>query len=197
MAYLLHAHAAQVVGSLPELGAWDAAKAPALKWHEGHRWELGITLPRTNSFEFKVNAQSKMPRSVKKSLDLPQLIVAQDGNAQWEEGENRVVQADSGSDGGPSSDQTMVVKITCSFNNVEGMELALMLPRDEVAEAYEVSHTAWQMLETRQRKLQEALGGSVRDSIKTSDLVRFSSRLCPLCSSVNQLIGTTQAGGIE
>ena len=44
---------AQVVGSLPELGSWDAQKAPSMQWCAGHRWKLEVTLPKT-PFEFKV-----------------------------------------------------------------------------------------------------------------------------------------------
>lgn len=44
-----------VVGSISELGSWDASKAPAMTWGEGHTWSLMLDLP-TQSIDFKVNS---------------------------------------------------------------------------------------------------------------------------------------------
>lgn len=43
----------QIVGSLPELGGWDAVVAPQMTWLEGHRWKLDTVLPK-QPFQFKV-----------------------------------------------------------------------------------------------------------------------------------------------
>ena len=43
----------QVVGSLPELGAWSPDDAPDMTWDEGHLWKLKTPLPK-EPFEFKV-----------------------------------------------------------------------------------------------------------------------------------------------
>ena len=48
----------KVVGSLPELGGWDAAKAPAMFWKDGHVWALELLLPPA-TFEFKVCAHGR------------------------------------------------------------------------------------------------------------------------------------------
>ncbi len=46
-----------IVGSLPALGAWDAAQALDLSWAPGHRWAADLELPRgwTGTVEFKVS----------------------------------------------------------------------------------------------------------------------------------------------
>lgn len=43
----------RVVGSLPELGAWEPQHAPTMTWSESHQWSLECALPQ-RSFEFKV-----------------------------------------------------------------------------------------------------------------------------------------------
>ena len=43
----------KVVGSFPELGAWDTMASPTMTWCQGHRWQLDVTLP-SRPFEFKV-----------------------------------------------------------------------------------------------------------------------------------------------
>lgn len=42
-----------VVGSCPELGAWDVAKAPLMTWNTGHRWTLDLEL--AGDVDFKVS----------------------------------------------------------------------------------------------------------------------------------------------
>ena len=46
----------RVVGSSPELGAWDIAKAPQLKWQAGERdgiWACDVSLPCGQIYEYK------------------------------------------------------------------------------------------------------------------------------------------------
>jgi hypothetical protein len=45
----------RVVGSLPQLGDWDPAAAPALKWGDGHEWTATLELPHDARAEFKVS----------------------------------------------------------------------------------------------------------------------------------------------
>ena len=45
-----------VVGSLPQLGAWQAKGAQRLAWAPGHRWSADIALPTgwEGDIEYKV-----------------------------------------------------------------------------------------------------------------------------------------------
>lgn len=68
-----------VVGSLPELGAWDPAKAPEAMLNPDYpQWFLPVSVPRSSSFEFK--------------------FIRKDGagNVVWEGGGNRSFTAPSG-----------------------------------------------------------------------------------------------------
>ncbi|KAG8964340.1 hypothetical protein FRC03_001902 [Tulasnella sp. 419] len=61
-----------IVGSIPQLGNWDPAKALALtRTNKNTKWEIGVSLPSNTRIEYKF---------IKKS-----------GNhVSWESGENRV-----------------------------------------------------------------------------------------------------------
>eukprot|EP00775_Hariotina_reticulata_P011547 gene11547-11690_t len=43
----------KIVGNQPQLGNWDAAKAPELSWHDGDLWAGSMELPVGVDIEFK------------------------------------------------------------------------------------------------------------------------------------------------
>lgn len=44
-----------IVGSAPELGAWDASKAVRMEWAPGHSWSAEVLLPASlKDVEYKV-----------------------------------------------------------------------------------------------------------------------------------------------
>ncbi len=43
-----------MVGSTPQLGAWDVGSAPDMQWTDGHVWVTEMDLPKDADFEFKV-----------------------------------------------------------------------------------------------------------------------------------------------
>ncbi len=55
-------------------------------------------------------------------------------NVRWEQGVNRVVQADLDSDAvsGGGAPVEIVIRVNCCFNDTENTQLALMLPRENV-----------------------------------------------------------------
>jgi hypothetical protein len=59
----------RVVGSAPELGAWDPAQAPALSWNDGHVWTGSVELAGDAAFKF--------------------VVYGGDGEPLWEEGDDR------------------------------------------------------------------------------------------------------------
>jgi hypothetical protein len=72
----------RVVGSLPELGAWDPAKAPELTWGDGDVWTGAVALPPGAEASYKF------------------VVYRADGSAEaeWEDGDDRRV---TGSADGP------------------------------------------------------------------------------------------------
>ena len=44
----------KVVGSNPEVGAWDLDAAPMLTWSEGDNWSLDLEVPSDSTLSFKV-----------------------------------------------------------------------------------------------------------------------------------------------
>eukprot|EP00198_Chlamydomonas_reinhardtii_P008181 XP_001697518.1 predicted protein [Chlamydomonas reinhardtii] len=67
----------RVIGSGPEFGDWQAEKAVALQWNEGHVWSVDLDL-EPGSYEFKC------------------ITAAGDHIAAWENGVNRIVQVPNG-----------------------------------------------------------------------------------------------------
>ena len=68
----------RVVGSVPELGNWDVARAPALRWSDGNVWSAEVVLPAGCDATFK-------------------FVVCADGHAaEWEQGDNRQLGGASG-----------------------------------------------------------------------------------------------------
>ncbi|KAG2440270.1 hypothetical protein HXX76_004382 [Chlamydomonas incerta] len=67
----------KVVGAGPEFGDWQAEKAVALLWNEGHVWSVDLDL-EPGSYEFKC------------------VIAAGDHITAWEDGINRIVQVPNG-----------------------------------------------------------------------------------------------------
>lgn len=62
----------KVCGSLPELGDWDAGKAPALTWKPGGVWELVLDIPAPKGLTFEYK-----------------FVLTSDAGAEWEWGGNR------------------------------------------------------------------------------------------------------------
>ncbi|KAL4853918.1 hypothetical protein ACK3TF_005156 [Chlorella vulgaris] len=88
----------RVVGSCTELGAWDAAAAPALTWQPGNSWAADLVLP-LGSHSFKL------------------VVVRQDCSFWWEEGANRELPAPCLAAGTP-------VAITCQWGNPAAITVA-------------------------------------------------------------------------
>mmetsp|Transcript_22346 Transcript_22346/g.48830 ORF Transcript_22346/g.48830 Transcript_22346/m.48830 type:complete len:587 (+) Transcript_22346:59-1819(+) len=155
----------KVVGSLPELGAWDITQAPSMQWQEGHRWKLDIQLPK-QQFEFKV-------------------VMLHGDAMRWEYGVNRVVQADNSeasSAGGPPIE--IVVRVNCWFDQTANTQLALMVPKEKLEEAYEVAKATLEMLQMKRSTMQEMSSKSANysafdlmaiDEAVTSQQVSLSS----------------------
>jgi hypothetical protein len=71
-----------VVGSIPELGSWDPAKASEVMMNPNYpQWFLPVSVPKATQFEFKF---------IKKDAN---------GNVVWEGGSNRVFTSPSSSTG--------------------------------------------------------------------------------------------------
>jgi hypothetical protein len=70
----------RLVGSLPELGAWDPEAGLKLDWSDGDNWSAEAALP-PGAVEFKV------------------VVIRGDGSAWWEETENRTLEVPEAGDG--------------------------------------------------------------------------------------------------
>ncbi|KAF6251659.1 carbohydrate-binding-like protein [Scenedesmus sp. NREL 46B-D3] len=63
----------RLVGSPDCLGAWDAARGPDMKWHEGHKWAAHADVAAgSHAFKF--------------------VVVHRSGEVEWEPGSNRVLE---------------------------------------------------------------------------------------------------------
>lgn len=68
----------KVVGGAPQLGDWDAAAAPAMRWSDGDNWTLEADLePQSCSFKCVIFNTGT-------------------GAAIWEDGDNRTVEVRGG-----------------------------------------------------------------------------------------------------
>ena len=62
-----------IVGSLPQLGRWKDFRVCAMKWTEGHIWEINLKMPSKDCVFFY------------------KYVKVKDGNAEeWEQGYNRI-----------------------------------------------------------------------------------------------------------
>lgn len=152
----------KVVGSLPELGAWDAAKAPAMFWRDGHVWALELLLPPA-TFEFKV-------------------VVFEGLNTRWEGGNNRVVQAGEDDRGVPVE---ITIYLQCVFNATDTTPMQLAVPRSSVKDAYETGSATLEFLERRKAKVSGADPSQVPQA--EAELVRLNEALAQQQSTVSEL----------
>ncbi|KAG1675684.1 hypothetical protein FOA52_002393 [Chlamydomonas sp. UWO 241] len=166
----------KVVGSLPELGGWDAAQAPQMTWREGHLWRLDIVLPK-QPFEFKVTMVSGE-------------------TVRWEEGDNRVIEAGcdpstSKPSSYPGAPQPVVIQVHCNFDRTETTPLALMVPKDLVQDAFEVARSALHVLVHRSRQLQAQLAdpADAGPSARAAELASMHAAIAGHSSSVASLSG--------
>jgi len=74
----------KVVGSIPELGVWDAAKAPKLTKTEDNKWEgvVEIASERLEDFVYKLCADGKMESGLDRHSDLFYVEPQPDPNGQ-------------------------------------------------------------------------------------------------------------------
>jgi hypothetical protein len=97
----------KIVGTGKELGSWDCARAPAMKWGEGDRWTLTMDLP-AGKHEFKV-------------------AVAQgDSLVHYEDGPNRTLQVPEPTPG----EKHRAFTVNCEWGSLASW-LETLLPEDE------------------------------------------------------------------
>jgi phosphoglucan,water dikinase len=93
-----------VVGAAPELGEWDVASAPRLRWSEGHEWRAvvdfkcggagsstsGSDCSNDDAFD---DDDDDLPFALPQATEYKFVVVNDDNNnsAQWESGDNRVL----------------------------------------------------------------------------------------------------------
>lgn len=98
-----------VVGAAPELGAWDVAAAPRLRWSEGHEWRAVVAFECKGSGGGGSSSGSgndddadalidddDLPFTLPPPTEYKFVVVKDDdgggrGSAQWESGDNRVL----------------------------------------------------------------------------------------------------------
>ncbi|KAI7841500.1 hypothetical protein COHA_004893 [Chlorella ohadii] len=98
----------KIVGTGKELGSWDCARAPAMKWGEGDKWTLTMELP-TGKHEFKV-------------------AVAQgDSLVHYEDGPNRTLQVPEATPG----EKHRAFTVNCEWGSLASW-LETLLPEDEL-----------------------------------------------------------------
>ncbi|GFR48067.1 hypothetical protein Agub_g9903 [Astrephomene gubernaculifera] len=153
----------RVVGSLPELGAWDPHHAPVMAWSDGHQWSLDCALPQ-QSFEFKI-------------------IVFEGHGLRWESGSNRVVLA--GGEGGDVPVE-IVVWLTCHFNATTATQMQLAVPRAQVEDAYETGKATLEFLRRRKAKM----GQDSEQTASASERQRQAAELLRLSEAVVEQQGT-------
>ena len=106
----------RIVGAPAELGSWDAAAAPALKWREGDRWTAALPLP-PGMHAFKL------------------VVVRGDGSQQWEEGADRQLEVAAG---------VHALKATCQFGNTGSIDVESS-SSDELADEADAAEPAAQV----------------------------------------------------
>lgn len=106
----------KIVGTGKELGSWDCARAPAMKWSEGDRWTLTMDLP-PGKHEFKV-------------------AVAQgDSLVHYEDGPNRTLQVPEATPG----EKHRAFTVNCEWGSLASW-LETLLPEDELPSASSSGH---------------------------------------------------------
>ncbi|KAI7835251.1 hypothetical protein COHA_010847, partial [Chlorella ohadii] len=104
----------RVVGGCAELGAWDAAKAPALGWAAGDNWAAAVAVP-PGEHSFKL------------------VIVRQDGSTYWEDGSDRSLSV--AASGPPAARGTPALRATCRFGDTTATGVELEAAAEAAAEA--------------------------------------------------------------